>query len=70
MTETIRARWHRVIGPRICSARGAHRLTLVTIQHYGCADSRNMATGRVAPASPTWSEHRPMCLTCWQHPAD
>lgn len=65
MSETMKAKLHRVIGGIICVSRRRHRLVLATQAWH----ERTGVSLRVHEMRQL-SSRRPFCLTCWQCPAD
>lgn len=77
MTETTKARLHRLFGGFVCAKRGRHKLGLVDhVWHERTGVSYETPIDGLPGKSITLHEtqqhreQRLICLTCWQMPAD
>lgn len=77
MSETMKAKLHRVIGGIVCVSRRRHRLMLATqVWHERTGVSHQIPVGDRLDTSlrvhemRQLSSRRPFCLTCWRCPAD
>lgn len=75
MAETLRAKFHRVLGGAICRARGEHRLVLAEHHWYertglSHTDATQDGLRFTLHEIQHRSARRPMCTTCWQMPGD
>lgn len=74
MSETVKAKWHRLVGGRVCAARARHNLMLVEYHWYERTGATHDAELTELRLTLHQMEHRsarrPMCTTCWQFPGD
>lgn len=74
MTETLRAKFHRVVGGVVCRARGEHHLVLAEYHWHERTGVSHMTDSDGLRLTLHEMEHRsarrPVCTTCWQMPGD